>query len=200
MAGFDVDGDKSLLNMRGWSAGRSSQGFTLMELLIVVAIIAISAQVAVPALMNLVRDNRLVSQLNGFTSSLLLARNQAASRNLHVALCPSTDGVSCTGGREWEMGWIVFVDSDDDRRVDEGETVLRRQQALRGGNTVESNVSRTSIGYSPMGRASSASFWICDPRGRPRRGGLLWEIMAARIRSTTRTVTAYVTTDPVIAM
>ena len=55
MAGFDVDGEKSLLNMRGWSAGRSSQGFTLMELLIVVAVIAalFSDLLLAPALLTL---------------------------------------------------------------------------------------------------------------------------------------------------
>ena len=164
--------EKGPVNMSERVAEPASWGFTLMELLIVVAVIAIAAQAAVPALMNMVRDNRLVSQLNGFTSSLLLARNQAAGRGMHVALCPSTDGSSCSGGQAWEVGWIVFVDGDDDRRVDEDEAVLRYQQALSGGNTVESNVSRKSIGYSPMGRASSASFWICDPRGAEKARGI----------------------------
>ena len=148
------------------------QGFTLVELLVVIAVITLSITMIAPAMANFMQDNRLASQLNALTSSLLYARNAATARQADVVLCPSADGVACSGGADWETGWIIFVDADGDRRADIGEDRLRHRQALSGGNTIESNVRRTALRYSPTGRASSISFWICDSRGSAKAVGI----------------------------
>ena len=84
-------------------------GFTLMELLIVIAIAGILVAVGVPGLRTMVQNNRLTSQINQFSSSLALARSEAVKVNDHVAICPSTNGSSCAADVDWNVGWITFI-------------------------------------------------------------------------------------------
>jgi type IV fimbrial biogenesis protein FimT len=84
-------------------------GFTLMELLIVIAIAGVLVAVGVPGLRTMVENNRLTSQINQFSSSLALARSEAVKVNDHVAICPSTNGSSCAADVDWNVGWITFI-------------------------------------------------------------------------------------------
>lgn len=131
---------------------RRQRGFTLVELLAVMAVAVILAGTALPALRGLVRSVQLTSATNDLFASLMLARSEAVKRNDRVAMCKSSNGVACdtTGG--WEQGWIVFHDADNDGARDPAEAVLMRAQALNpdlrlGGNL---NVAKY-ISYAPGG-------------------------------------------------
>jgi type IV fimbrial biogenesis protein FimT len=97
-----------------------SRGFTLVELITAVAVLAILVALAVPNF----NDATLSARLNGFANSLVaaaqMARSEAIKRNETIRLCASSGGATCDAG-EWEEGWIVVT--DDDR-------VLQHQQAL----------------------------------------------------------------------
>ncbi|WP_279512678.1 GspH/FimT family pseudopilin [Luteimonas aestuarii] len=81
-------------------------GFTLIELMVTVAVVGILAMVAVPAMTSLVNGNRLAGMTGEVTSSLQLARSEAIRRNARVTICGSTDGTTCGGGGDWSR-WIV---------------------------------------------------------------------------------------------
>ena len=85
-------------------------GFTIIELMITIAVIGIGLAIGVPAMNQFVLDNRLVSQINTLNSSLALARSEAVKQNEHTVVCVSSDGATCTAGANWNEGWIVFVD------------------------------------------------------------------------------------------
>ena len=85
-------------------------GFTIIELMITIAVIGIGLAIGVPAMNQFVLDNRLVSQINTLNSSLALARSEAVKQNETTVVCVSADGATCTAGANWNEGWIVFVD------------------------------------------------------------------------------------------
>lgn len=153
------------------------RGFTLIELVITVALAAILLTIGVPSFQQMIRNNRAATHANEFMSALNLARSEAVKRSVRVSLCPSTNQVACTGGTDWSDGWIVFVDTaatDADAPV-VGE-VLRVGEALSGNPTF---TGPTNIRYRPAGDViaqgqfgyglGTNNHLVCvSPVGRPR--------------------------------
>ncbi|WP_376690022.1 GspH/FimT family pseudopilin [Wenzhouxiangella sp. EGI_FJ10409] len=104
---------------------RKERGFTLVEMALVVAVLAVILTVAVPALGRFVEQQRLTASANHLVAHLQFARGQAISHNTLVAACPSSDGLSCTGRNRWEDGWIVYLDPDKVGQPARPEDVLR---------------------------------------------------------------------------
>jgi type IV fimbrial biogenesis protein FimT len=109
-----------------------SSGFTLVELLSVLAVAAVLLSIGVPSLASLVSSSRVSSTANDLLGDLFLTRSEAIKRKQRVVMCKSADGESCAATGGWQQGWIVFVDSDGDAQRDAGETLLRAQSALAG--------------------------------------------------------------------
>ncbi len=147
-----------------------SQGFTLIELLVTVAILGIVAVIAAPSLQNFVLNNRIRAQAAALTSSLAFARTEAITRSTRVVTCPLTASVACgcrVDKEEWESGWQVCVDTDDDAICDSDDSLLEVHgpldgsgTTLRGSDNVEFKVS-----FFYDGRAQSRTFVLCDQRG-----------------------------------
>jgi type IV fimbrial biogenesis protein FimT len=95
----------------GRSTSRQS-GFTLVELIISIAIVAVIAGLGIPSFVDMIRDNDMVSRANSVMAGVQLARSEAIKRSRPVSICPSTDGATCTGGGNWAAGWIVFTDTN----------------------------------------------------------------------------------------
>jgi type IV fimbrial biogenesis protein FimT len=123
---------------------------------------------------NLVHEQRLTTQVNQLFTELHLARSESIKRGVPVVLCKSGDGVACSTTTDWQNGWLVFVDSDDDRTVDANEPVIRVQQALSAGVTLGFGTSYRYVFYKPDGTAwPNATFTFCDPRGAPNARAIL---------------------------
>jgi type IV fimbrial biogenesis protein FimT len=123
---------------------RGEPGFTLMELIVTLAIAAIVVTIGVPSFREMLRNNRLATQTNEFLAALSLARSEAIKRGVRVSLCKSADGASCTTSGGYQQGWIVFVDPGNPVGastpvVDVGEVVLRVYAALPGDLTLTGN-------------------------------------------------------------
>jgi type IV fimbrial biogenesis protein FimT len=147
-------------------------GFSLIELLIASAIVVILLSLAVPSFTTLTMNKRMTTQANEFISTLALARSQALKRVTRVTVCSST-GISCTGSGGWEQGWIVFVDSNNNAQVNDGEDILQVQSALDGGNTLRGStnvanyISYVAGGTTKLtsGGFQAGTFALCDDRG-----------------------------------
>jgi len=86
-------------------------GFTLIELVVAMAIVGILLTLAVPSLKAYMQNNRLIAASNDLLSALHIARSEAIKLNKRVSICDSTDGENCTGTGNWDTGWIVFIDA-----------------------------------------------------------------------------------------
>jgi len=93
-----------------YSNSNAQRGFSLMELMFTITVLGILLGVAVPNFLEIVRNNRLVSQNNEFIGSLNLARSEALKRSGSVSVCASADQATCSGSTNWTTGWIVFND------------------------------------------------------------------------------------------
>lgn len=104
-------------------------GFTLVELMVTIAIVAILSAIALPSFSNSIRNNRLATTTNEFIAAVNLARSEAVKSNRTGQVCASSDGATC--GTNWSDGWIVWADADGDGIPQAGE-IRRHQQALNG--------------------------------------------------------------------
>ncbi|KAB7623156.1 GspH/FimT family pseudopilin [Alkalilimnicola sp. S0819] len=112
---------------------KTTNGFTLIELMVVVALLGIVVAIAVPSFTDIVRDNRITTQANDMLAALNLARSEAIKRNQRVSVCPSSNLTNCSGGTDWSVGWIVFTDANGNGAVDAGtDTVLKVWDAPAG--------------------------------------------------------------------
>lgn len=143
-----------------------TRGFSLVELIIGVSILAILGGLAAPAFTSMWLDSQRTTAVNGFVRSVFLARSTALTTGRTVTICRSTDAQTCSHQTDdWQAGWIVFVNSDDDLPParDASETVLQVFQVWRGGN-ITSN--RTSYSFRPnIHRVVNGSIVFCDRRG-----------------------------------
>src|SRR5690606_1870057 len=113
--------NKTVKNM-SLSKPFKQQGFTLVELLIVLVIAGILVSIAAPSFNSVVSERKLEEVRYSMASLLAYAKNEAVLRSEQVDLCGGVAAAACDG-TAWSVGWRVVVNSDDDLlRVDDADT------------------------------------------------------------------------------
>jgi type IV fimbrial biogenesis protein FimT len=106
-------------------------GLTLVETLTTLAVASILLTAAIPPMQDFVIRTRMSVEVNNFIASTYLARSEAVKRLQNVVLCSSDSAQSsCSGSSDWESGWIVFVDLNNDGAVSAGEPILQQNSTL----------------------------------------------------------------------
>lgn len=107
------------------------RGFTLVELMLVIAVLAVTLTLGFPSFQGAMRSSRIATATNELMASMNLARSTAIRSGSWVSVCPSQDGVNCLADADWSQGWLVFTDRQGagDGAIGEGDAVQRHTQA-----------------------------------------------------------------------
>lgn len=149
------------------------KGFTALELIVTMTIVAILLATAVPAIKNYSWNLRMKTAMDTLRSDLNLARGRAISHNIQTVICPVSTNGDCSGQSAWQGGWIVFADLNADRNKQTGEPLLKQSDAIAMLD-ISSSSSRNRLRFYPNGSApgSNASILFCDSRGAAEAGTL----------------------------
>ena len=152
-----------------------SRGFTLIEMMVVIAISAILVGFAVPSFQAMIARNRIADATSTLMSHLEYARMESSRRGDIVVLCrvanPNANPPVCTSavvgtfdGNDWASGWAVFrkaAGNIDTTAVEPGDEVLFRHQVTGGGARVmiHSNIpGGERMAFQPRGTGATIGF------------------------------------------
>ena len=160
-------------------SGCGHLGFTLIEVMIALAIVSILITFAVPSMRDMLVNNRLQGASSDLVADISLARGTAAAKGQRVTICQSSDSATCTAGSTWQSGWIVFVDGNSNGTFESAnDTLIKAHQATSANVTVApynttgtppalnaADTTITSVRYRPSGTTTSTAaigFRVCQ--------------------------------------
>jgi len=152
------------------------RAFTLVELIVALAILSILMGIAAPSFLDSLSDRRLVSVRDDLAWDLRRARIHSLVRQRPVIVCPTLDGATCAPA--WVDDWLVFADEPggDAVALDAGDTLLEvrrssgRAEAVGIAVRVRSRWSGTSVPatrfvFPGSARGASGFVIVCGGRG-----------------------------------
>jgi type IV fimbrial biogenesis protein FimT len=172
----------------------SGEGFSLVELLIALAIVGLLVLAAGPSYRHWIAAQELANHAHFLAGTLNQARSEAIKSGYRVNLCKTRDRRQCADDSSgWDAGWILYIDENQDGDISEGETVIRTEGPPGNGITVRGNrpvadyVSYTGLGHARMlsGALQMGTFTVCKP-GQDALQVVLANSGRARVQPTTQ--------------
>ncbi len=140
-------------------------GFTLIELVVTVAIVGIVSALGVPSFQSMLNQSRVTSLANELTTSLNLARSEAIKRGVQVTVCksanPTATSPTCSTSASWQNGWLVFVDLSTSGSLgtfDGSDIRLKVGQPSTSSAVISADTTFANyVGYLPSGMSKGSS-------------------------------------------
>ena len=160
---------------------RNVNGFTLVELMITLAVLSILLGVAIPGFQDFIRNNRVSAQANELLSAMQVARSESVKRGMSTTVCSSTNQATCSNSTNWATGWIIFADRNMNNTLDAGtgnclpdeDCMIRTTGALSGNNTLTAAANSTiqflPTGLTALGAAETFTLTSDDCNQQQRR-------------------------------
>lgn len=151
-------------------------GFTLVEMMIAMVVLAILITVGAPAFTKMIKDNRILGDSYALRAALDGARSEAIAQRSSVTFCRSSNGSTCTGN--WNQGYIAFQDRDGNGVRDDVNDpnelyiskVIDTDTVTIAYSNAANRVNFDSQGYA---RGFQGTFTFCDDRGAPDARGVI---------------------------
>jgi type IV fimbrial biogenesis protein FimT len=134
---------------------RRNAGFSLLELITTLTVVAILLGLAIPSFRQTLDNNRLIGANNDFVSALNFARSEALKRSSAVSVCASSNGTGCSGLKTFQAGYIAFVDTNANGTLDGAETVMQAWPAADTNFKLTAGT-RAFVRYTGMGTSAFA--------------------------------------------
>lgn len=132
------------------------KGFTLVELIVGIAVIGIITAVALPSLNTFLVKMRVENEISQIHRLALIARNSAINMEQNVTLCPLNASNTCNNNWQGELSVFIDLDNDGVYESASNETLIKVKAAIAS-NDVLTYTGFSRITYSPTGLLASAS-------------------------------------------
>ncbi len=154
---------------------QEARGFTLIELMVTLVVVAVLMGIGVPSFQRLQQSTRTSTAFHLLTTSLALARMAAVKQHAQVSVCPSSDGRYCRGDTVWDHGWIVFADPTRAKQPASDEAVLQRFDSVGTGLALRSTTGRSQVRFQPSGMAygSNLRIRLCSKKDSTHLGSII---------------------------
>ena len=116
----------------------TSDGFSLIELLVTVSLVAVVLALGIPSYQSITTSNRMAGEMNALMGDLQVARSEAVKQGSTVTICPTSSAAApyaCSNSGNWSGGWVIFVGGSSAT----SSSPLRLQPALGGTDVLQSN-------------------------------------------------------------
>lgn len=143
--------------------------FTLVELIITLTILGITAAIAIPSMNTFVESNRLTALTNDFLADINLARSESIKRGVQTAICGSPTSPSCAGGANWNGGWLVFVDADNSSTWSSGDIEIKTHEAVPKNNTITPPATIIVFNRSGGSQSGNVTSTVCNSNIKKKR-------------------------------
>lgn len=135
-------------------------GFTLIELLASIAILTILLAMAAPSMAGLKQRSEITSTHNLLLTGFASARQHAVINHRLTSICPGNTNTGCRSDGVWSDGWLIFVDRNDNGRLDAGDTVVHHENRIPSNVRVKSGAGRPRATFRPDGTAGGTNLTL----------------------------------------
>lgn len=168
------------------------RGFTVIELMIVLVILAVLITVAAPGLQQMIVNNRLQAQASDLLLDLQYARAEASAKGQRITICKrNAAGTDCNNAGSWNDGWIVFIESGSgttgtyESASPYNERILKVHDPIKTGDSLAVSSSPNFIYFRASGAVDAARTLTVCRSGY--KGKTISITTTGRVSSTTTT-------------
>lgn len=152
---------------------RRSLGFTLVELMVTIAVLAILLSIAIPSFTGAIARNAVAGHVNSFLADARFARTEAIKRGANVTMCRSDNPeaavptCSTAAATDWSAGWLIFEDVNNNGgfATANGDILIRVQGALTQSGGMASAAAYNFFTYNAIGKANDNGTILVKPKG-----------------------------------